>query len=61
MDTESPRTPDVDLPEQQQDQADLDITVEPEPEPDAVQEDGASDDAVDDPELGNTLISPENS
>jgi hypothetical protein len=61
MDTE-PQTPDVDLPGQEHhDQADLDIEVEPEP---GAQPSGSPDgdaDQADDPELGNTLIRPENS
>jgi hypothetical protein len=69
MDTDSPQTPDVDLPGQPHDQADLDIVVEP--EPDGGDADGAavgtSDESEtaaaspDDPALGNTLIRPENS
>ena len=65
---DSPKTPDLDLPGQQHDQA-LDIVVEPEPE--SPRADGAAagssdeqegtDPSGDDPELGNTLIRPENS
>ena len=61
MDTESPLTPDVDLPGQQQDQADLDIVIKPEPESDVVQNEDAPEGSVADPEPGNTLIRPENS
>jgi hypothetical protein len=67
MNAASPQTPDVDLPGQPHDQADLDIEVEPEPEPERAQAEGASgepggeDAPGDDPEVGNTLIRPENS
>jgi len=65
MATDSPLSPDVDLPGQQQDQADLDIVVkpepDPEPEPPAVQDGDAADGSAADPEPGNTLIRPENS
>lgn len=77
MDTGSPQTPDLDLdlPGQPNDQADLDIdldiTVAPEPEPEGEPADGAVTEASeepdetgassDDPEVGNTLIRPENS
>jgi hypothetical protein len=70
MDTDSPQTPDVDLPGQEHDQADLDIVVEPEPGTESDQADGATGgspdepagaDASADPALGNTLIRPDNS
>jgi hypothetical protein len=71
MDTDSPQTPDVDLPGQQHDQADLDIVVEPEPGTESDRADGAAagtpgeldgtDASGSDPELGNTLIRPDNS
>ena len=61
MDIDAPLTPDVDLPGQPHDQADLDIVVKPEPEPDGAPEEPATVDTSDDPELGNTLIRPENS
>ncbi|MGI3780412.1 MAG: hypothetical protein ACRYG2_06500 [Janthinobacterium lividum] len=59
MDTDSPLTPDVDLPGQLHVEADLDIDVEP--GPDAEPDRGGPADTSDDPEVGNTLIRPENS
>ncbi|MGI3785876.1 MAG: hypothetical protein ACRYG2_34450 [Janthinobacterium lividum] len=66
---DAPVTPDIDLPGQQHDQADLDIVVEP--EPDGAEEEGAAAGtseelggtgaSADDPEVGNTLIRPDNS
>jgi hypothetical protein len=69
MDTESPQTPDLDLFGHQDDQANLDIVVEPEPEtagtdPAAAERPADSEEmgaSSDDPEVGNTLIRPENS
>jgi hypothetical protein len=67
MDTDSPQTPDVDLPGQPHDQADLDIVVEPEPEPEPGSDGAGADESdstgasPDDPALGNTLIRPDNS
>jgi hypothetical protein len=71
MDSESPLTPDLDLPGHQDDQANLDIVVEPEAEPararpsrSAADASGDSEDegaSASDPEVGNTLIRPENS
>jgi hypothetical protein len=63
MDTDSPQTPDVDLPGQPHDQADLDIVVAPEPGSDdaGADESDSTGASPDDPALGNTLIRPENS
>jgi hypothetical protein len=66
MDTDSPQTPDVNLPGEQHDQADLDIVVAPEPEPDGAaagtpDESDGTGASPDDPALGNTLIRPQNS
>ena len=61
MDTEPLQTPDVDLPGQEHDQADLDIEVEPEPGGEPSKAPDGNPDQADDPELGNTLIRPENS
>lgn len=57
MDTDEPVTPDVQLPGQQAGAVDLEPSIEPEgeqPGSDPVEGDA-------DPEVGNTLISPENS
>lgn len=57
MSSDTPQTPDVDLPGQQHDQADLDIVVEPEPAAEPETEPARADD----PGVTNTLIRPENS
>lgn len=57
MSTDTPQTPDVDLPGQQHDQADLDIEVEPEPGTEPEAGPGGGDDG----DVTNTLIRPENS
>jgi hypothetical protein len=65
---DAPKTPDLDLPGQQHDQA-PDIVVEPEAETSPADgadagsshEQDGTDAPADDPELGNTLIRPENS
>ncbi len=57
MDTDEPLTPDVQLPGQEAGTVDLEPSIEPEGE----EPGGDPVEGDHDPELGNTLISPENS
>lgn len=57
MDTDEPVTPDVQLPGQQAGAVDLEPSIQPEGE----QPGSDPVEGNDDPEVGNTLISPENS
>jgi hypothetical protein len=71
MESTSPQTPDLDLPGRPDGEANLDIVVEPEADPESARADRSAADAsgdsegmgasADDPEVGNTLIRPENS
>ena len=62
MQNEDALTPEVDLPGQQPD-VDLEPSIEPEPDRGSTpsEQDEAQSGAADDPGVGNTLISPENS